>query len=45
MFPDDAILELTYMICAYALVSAVSRALRLEYDDLEDLVVEAAKVW
>ncbi|KAA0999154.1 carboxymuconolactone decarboxylase family protein [Paraburkholderia panacisoli] len=37
---DVAILELTYMICTYNMSATMSRALRLEYDDFDDPVVE-----
>jgi alkylhydroperoxidase family enzyme len=37
---DVAILELTYMICTYDMSAKISRALRLEYDDIEERVVE-----
>jgi len=37
---DEEILELTYITCTYALHATISRALRLEYDDVEERVVE-----
>jgi alkylhydroperoxidase family enzyme len=37
---DVAIFELTYMICTYQMSSVMCRALHLEYDDREDLIVE-----
>jgi alkylhydroperoxidase family enzyme len=37
---DEAILELTYVAATYAMHAAVSRALRLEYDDIDERVVE-----
>jgi len=36
------ILELTYITCTYAMHATMSRALRLEYDDIDDPVVEIA---
>ena len=38
---DEAILELTYITCTYAMHATMSRALRLEYDDVDERVVEA----
>jgi alkylhydroperoxidase family enzyme len=37
---DEAILELTYAISTYRLHAMISRALRLEYDDVDERVVE-----
>jgi len=37
---DEEILELTYVTCMYEMHATMSRALRLEYDDVEDRVVE-----
>jgi hypothetical protein len=37
-----AILELTYAIASYQLHATMCRALRLEYDDLDERVVEIA---
>jgi alkylhydroperoxidase family enzyme len=39
---DEEILELTYVTCTYMMHAVMSRALRLEYDDVEDRVVEIA---
>jgi alkylhydroperoxidase family enzyme len=39
---DEAILELTYAICTYKLHATITRALRLEYDDVDERVVEIA---
>ncbi len=39
-FSDEAILELTYVISTYALHATMSRALRLEYDDIDDPITE-----
>lgn len=39
---DEEILELTYIICLYELHATMCRALRLEYDDQPDPVVEIA---
>lgn len=37
---DEAILELTYITTTYMMHAIMSRALRLEYDDVDDRVVE-----
>ncbi len=37
---DEAILDLTYAICTYGLHATISRALRLEYDDVPERIVE-----
>ena len=37
---DEEILELTYMTCMYEMHATMSRALRLEYDDVDERVVE-----
>lgn len=37
---DEAILELTYIVGLYAMHATMSRALRLEYDDVDDPVAE-----
>jgi alkylhydroperoxidase family enzyme len=39
---DEQILEFTYITCTYAMHATMSRALRLEYDDVDDRVVEVA---
>lgn len=39
---EEAVLELTYAVCTYRLHATVCRALRLEYDDVEERVVEIA---
>jgi alkylhydroperoxidase family enzyme len=39
---DEEILELTYITTMYAMHATIARALRLEYDDREDPVVEIA---
>lgn len=39
---DEEILELTYITCTYMMHAIMSRALRLEYDDVDDRVVEVA---
>jgi alkylhydroperoxidase family enzyme len=39
---DEQILELTYITCLYDMHAVMSRALRLEFDDREDPVVEVA---
>jgi alkylhydroperoxidase family enzyme len=37
---DEEILEFTYVTCLYAMHATMSRALRTEYDDVDDPVVE-----
>jgi alkylhydroperoxidase family enzyme len=37
---DEEILELSYVLCTYDLHATLSRALRLEYDDVPERVVE-----
>ncbi|HEX9032069.1 MAG TPA: carboxymuconolactone decarboxylase family protein [Streptosporangiaceae bacterium] len=39
---DEQILELTYVTCMYEMHATIARALRLEYDDRPDDVVEIA---
>ena len=39
---DEEILELTYITCTYMMHAIMSRALRLEYDDVDDPIVEVA---
>ncbi len=39
---EEAILELTYAVCTYKLHATIARALRLEYDDVDERVVEIA---
>jgi alkylhydroperoxidase family enzyme len=39
---DEEILELTYVTATYMMHAVMSRALRLEYDDVDDRVVEVA---
>ena len=39
---DEEILEFTYITSTYAMHATMSRALRLEYDDVDDRVVEVA---
>jgi len=39
---DEEILELTYVAATYMMHAVMSRALRLEYDDVDDPVVEIA---
>ena len=39
---DEEILELTYTTCLYEMHATMSRALRLEYDDVDERVVEIA---
>lgn len=37
---DEEILELTYFVCTYQLHATMSRALRLEFDDVDERVTE-----
>lgn len=39
---DEQILELTYITCLYEMHAVMSRALRTEFDDREDPIVEVA---
>ena len=39
---DTEILELTYITCTYDMHATMSRALRLEYDDVDDPITEIA---
>jgi alkylhydroperoxidase family enzyme len=39
---DEEILEFTYVTCTYMMHAIMSRALKLEYDDVEERVVEIA---
>ena len=39
---DEEILELTYITCTYDMHATMSKALRLEYDDVDDRIVEIA---
>lgn len=39
---DEQILELTYIVCTYELHATICRALRLEYDDVAERIVEVA---
>ena len=39
---DEEILEFTYVTCTYMMHAVMSRALRLEYDDVDERVVEIA---
>ena len=41
-FSDVEILEFTYITCTYAMHATMSKALRLEYDDVDDPVAEVA---
>lgn len=42
LLPDREIMELTYVTTMYVMHAIISRALRLEFDDREDPVVEVA---
>ncbi len=42
LFSDEEILELTYVTCLYDMHAVMARALRLEFDDRDDPVVEVA---
>ena len=37
---DEEILELTYITCTYAMHATISRALRLEFDERDEPIVE-----
>ena len=39
---DEEILELTYITALYEMHAVMSRALRIEYDDVDDRIVEIA---
>ncbi|MFT5202246.1 MAG: alkylhydroperoxidase family enzyme [Candidatus Aldehydirespiratoraceae bacterium] len=39
---EEEILELTYITCTYDMHATMSRALRLEFDDVDDPIVEIA---
>jgi alkylhydroperoxidase family enzyme len=39
---DEQILEFTYITCTYAMHATMTKALRLEYDDVDERVVEVA---
>jgi alkylhydroperoxidase family enzyme len=39
---DEAVLELTYAVATYGMHATICRALRLEYDDFEERIVEIA---
>ena len=39
-FSDEEILELTYITCTYDMHATICKALRLEYDDIEERVKE-----
>ena len=41
-FTDEQILEFTYITMMYSMHAVISRALRLEYDDRDDPIVEVA---
>jgi alkylhydroperoxidase family enzyme len=41
-FTDEQILEFTYTTCMYDMHAVMSRALRLEFDDRDDPIVEVA---
>jgi hypothetical protein len=43
-FKDEEILELTYFTGLYQLNAMISRALRLEYDDIDERIVEVPAV-
>jgi alkylhydroperoxidase family enzyme len=42
LLSDGELLEFTYITCTYAMHATMSRALRLEYDDVDEPVVEVA---
>ena len=39
---DEEILEFTYITCTYSMHATMSRALRLEYDDVDERIIEIA---
>jgi len=39
---DEEILEFTYIVAMYDMHAVMSRALRLEYDDVDERIVEIA---
>ncbi len=39
-FSDEEIFELTYITCLYQMHAVMSRALRTEFDDRDDPIVE-----
>ncbi|MFN0093899.1 MAG: carboxymuconolactone decarboxylase family protein [Dehalococcoidia bacterium] len=39
---DEQILELTYAVCTYKMHATITRALRMEYDDVDERIVEIA---
>ena len=39
---DEEILEFTYITCLYEMHATMTRALRLEYDDVDERIVEIA---
>lgn len=39
---EEEILELTYVVCTYDMHATMSKALRLEYDNVDDRIVEVA---
>ena len=39
---DEEILEFTYIVCLYDMHAVMTKALRLEFDDRDDLIVEVA---
>ncbi|HWD27624.1 MAG TPA: carboxymuconolactone decarboxylase family protein [Rhizomicrobium sp.] len=39
---DEEILEFTYIVCTYDMHAVMCRALRLEYDDVDERIVEIA---
>ncbi len=42
LFTDEQILEFTYITCLYDMHAVMTRALRLEFDDRDDPIVEVA---
>ncbi len=41
LLSDEEILEFTYITCTYAMHATMTKALRLEFDDVDDRVAEA----
>jgi hypothetical protein len=42
LFSEEEILEFTYTTCMYDMHAVMSRALRVEFDDRDDPIVEIA---
>lgn len=40
VLPDESILEFAYIVCSYVTMATISKALKLEFDDVDDRVAE-----